>query len=343
MAPIYFLLLPSSNPHPGVSVRSRIRQLDFVGSILIIGAFTSLVMAIAFGGAIYDWNSGQIIGLFVTAAVTWIGFGIQQAFCLFTNEKNRLFPVEFIRSWELDILFAQSAASMTCAFIPIYFIPLFFQFVHNDSALEAGVRLLPYIFLMVGATVANGIIMSKTGVYMPWYLFGGVVIVIGGALMYTATPATSASNIYGYSILIAIGSGGYSQASFSVMQAKVDPKLISQATAFIGCGQLGGITVALAVANTLFINYAQNGISAVLPNAPRATILGAISGAGGPFFGSLNDLQRTQVLQTLVSAIDRTYIMVIVGGAVTILLALVMKREKLDLETIPEDTSLPTN
>lgn len=329
---MYFLLLPSSNPHPGKSVRSRIEKLDFVGSALIAGAFTSLIMAVAFGGALYRWSSGQIIGLFVCAGILWATFIVQQAYCVFTTQEDRLFPAQFIRSWELDILFAQSAASMTCAFIPIYFIPLYFQFVRNDSALEAGVRLLPYIFLMVSATVLNGIVMGKTGVYMPWYLIGGVLIVIGAALMYTVDTTTTASRIYGYSILIAIGSGGYSQASFSVAQAKVDPKLVAPATAFVGCGQMGGITLALAIANTIFINAAQNSISNILPGAPHAEILSAISGAGGSFFQSLTEGQRGKVLEAIVSAIDRTYIMVIVGGAVSLLLAIVMKREKLDLE-----------
>ncbi|MCJ1386660.1 hypothetical protein MMC17_009786 [Xylographa soralifera] len=185
---------------------------------------------------------------------------------------------------------------------------------------------------MVTATVANGIILGKTGIYMPWYAGGGILIVVRGALMYTVGIATSASSIYGYSVLIAMGAGGYSQASFSVAQAKVDPKLVSSATAFVGCGQMGGITLALAVANTIFINEAKESIQNVLPTVPASEILTTISGAGGSFFETLSSADKLAVLEGIVAAVDKTYIMVIVAGGVSVLLSIFMKREKLTME-----------
>jgi hypothetical protein len=46
-------------------------------------------------------------------------------------------------------------------------IPIFFQFTYNDTALEAGVRLLPFIMLMIFAVIGNGAILSAYGYYMP--------------------------------------------------------------------------------------------------------------------------------------------------------------------------------
>ena len=290
------------------------------------------IMAIAFGGALYAWNSGQIIGLFCCSGVLWILFGIQQVYCFTTNEENRIFPVQFIKSYELDILFAQTASSISCAFIPIYFIPLYFQFVRNDEALEAGVRLLPFVCLMVSATIFNGVLMPRTGLYMPWYAVGSVLVIIGGALMYTIDINSSTSRIYGYSIFVAIGAGSFSQASFSVAQAKVDKKLIPEAVAFIGCAQIGGITLALSIANSIFINRAISGISKALPGVPLTTVQSAISGAGGGFLSSLSEADRTNTLEAIVTATSDTYAMVIAGGALSLVLAAFMKREKLFLE-----------
>lgn len=313
-------------------LRQRLSEIDYAGIILIIGAFVSGIMAIAFGGLVYSWGSGQIIGLFVCSAVLWVLFGVQQTLCFFTTENNRIFPIQFLKSYEMCILFAQTAASISCAFIPIYFIPLFFQFVRNDSALDAGVRLLPFVLIMVSSTILNGVVLGKTGIYMPWYTGGGILVVIGGALFYTVDINTSASRIYGYSVLSAIGAGVYSQASFSVAQAKVDPSLIPLAVAFIGCAQIGGITLALAIANTIFLNQSTNKIAAILPNVPIATVQGAISGAGGSFFQTLSEVDRTKVLEAIVASIDNTYIMVIAGGALSVILSLFMKRERLVLE-----------
>ena len=100
------------------------------------------------------------------------------------------------------VLFGETSAANTACFIPIYFIPLLFQFVRRDSALEAGVRLMPYVAFLVFMCVANGVIMSSTGYYFPWYVGSGILTVIGAALMYTVDENSSTARIYGYSILV---------------------------------------------------------------------------------------------------------------------------------------------
>ncbi|KAH6656000.1 major facilitator superfamily-domain-containing protein [Truncatella angustata] len=331
-APAYFFLLPSHDPMPGVSVSKRASNIDYAGTILIIGAQVSGVMAISFGGSVYAWNSGQIIGCFVCAIVLWILFSLQQGYSIFTTPERRLFPGDLVRNWELDILFAQTAAAISCAFIPIYFIPLFFQFVRGDSALQAGVRLLPFVFLMVFATIMNGAIMSKFGYYMPWFLGGGILVVIGSALMYTITIDSSASQIYGYGILIGIGAGSYSQATFSVAQAKVPASRVAEATAFIGFAQMTGITLALSIATSVFLNKAVQGIQEVAPDTPLDVIHGAVQGAGSSFFESLSSADRIAVLQAIVHSLNDAYVLVMAGGALTVVLAICMKRERLFLE-----------
>jgi len=67
------------------------------------------------------------------------------------------------------ILFAQTSTLIAAIFTTIYFIPLFFQLVYADSALQAGVRLLPLIFIGVFFFVLSSAVMSKLGYYMPWY------------------------------------------------------------------------------------------------------------------------------------------------------------------------------
>ncbi len=80
-----------------------------------------------------------------------------------------------------------------------YYIPLYFQFTkvlsfvsgasrcsntfQGDSALGAAVRLLPFIVMIVFFALVNGGLMPKLGYYMPWYLFGSALVLIGSALM----------------------------------------------------------------------------------------------------------------------------------------------------------------
>ncbi|KAL8652916.1 MAG: hypothetical protein Q9210_002408 [Variospora velana] len=324
-APVYFFYLPRFDPRPGVPLKQRLWQLDYLGTILIIGAYVSGVMAINFGGSVYEWNSGRIIGLFVTSGVLFILFGVQQGLTILTTIEQRIFPVEFLKRKIMLVLFAETACGSTATFLPIYFIPLFFQFVRNDSALDAGVRLLPFVVFLVVVCVANGAIMSITGYYFPWYIAGGVFTLIGGALMYTVDNESSTARVYGYSILLAVGAGAFVQASFSVAQAKVKPDMIPLAIGFITAAQIGGVTISLAVSNSVFLNKSASGIQAVLPDIPEEQVQAAISGAGSAFLNALDDLTRIRVLEAIVDAMKNVYILQIVAGALGLLLAFLMK------------------
>lgn len=331
-APVYIFLLPSVDPRPNVPNKKRFLELDFVGTILVAGAFCAGVMALSFGGTTYAWNSGRIIGLFVTSGVLFVLFGVQQVYTIFTTEERRIFPIHFLRRRSLLILFAMTSAAGTCIFIPIFFIPIYFQFVRSDTALEAGVRLLPFVCLLVFFCMVNGAVMSKTGYYMPWYLGGGLLAVIGSALMFTVTESSSTSRIYGYSVVLAIGTGSFVQASFSVAQAKVKPHEIPLAVGFITCAQIGGVTIAIAIANSIFLNQSTHQISQILPDVPLDTVRNAIAGSGSSFFQNLTPETKGLVLHAIVKSISHVYILAMTAGTLAVILSLLMKREKLFLE-----------
>ncbi|KAK7754993.1 hypothetical protein SLS62_003077 [Diatrype stigma] len=328
-APVYIFLLPAAGPQRGLSFAARVRNLDLVGAVLSAGAITSFVMAVAFGGSVYAWNSGQTIGLFVATGVLWIAFILQQRFSFLTTPEHRLFPTSLVKSWEMDILFAQMASAQVVVTVPIYFIPLYFQFAKDVSAMRSGVQLLPFVLPLVFAVMLNGGAMAVFGYYMPWYLVGSALALAGSALLYTIDIDTSEARIYGYSILTAFGVGLFSQAGFAVAQMKAAPQQLSQAVAFIGIGQVGGITFALVMSNSIFLNKSTNQISDILPGMSRSAVQEAISGFGADFFHSLTSEERRRVLVAIVEAIDKTFIMVITACVLSLVLSIFMKREKL--------------
>ncbi|KAI9752221.1 MAG: hypothetical protein M4579_005724 [Chaenotheca gracillima] len=329
-APAYIFLIPSKDPRPGATFRQRAAEMDYPGIVLQAGVLTAFILAINWGGITYPWNSGRIIALFVVSGVLLIALGFQQVFNIFTRESRRIIPVQFFKSRHVLILFSATAAGGACSFVPIYMVPVFFQFTRNDGPLDAGVRLLPFIIVMVVFVFANGGLMSKLGYYMPWYLVGGVLTVIGSALMYTVGQATSTGRVYGYTALLGAGVGMFLQASFSVAQAVVDAENIASAIGFITLAQFVGITFALAIAtNAVLLNASQDKIQQILPDVASADIQAAILGARSGLVQSLSPELKVQVLDAIVSAIAKTYILVIAGGALVTVISLAMRREKL--------------
>jgi MFS family permease len=330
-APVYLLLLPSIDPRPGMHFFKRLNEMDILGGILLIGAFISGIMAISFGGTLYLWKSAQIIGCFLLSGTLFILCGFQQAYAFLTTNERRIFPVEFLKSRTMVLLFFLMSCASTGLVIPLYMVPLFFQITRSDTALDAALHLLPFVFVSVFACLLNGAIMSKYGYYMPWYLAAGIFTAIGATLMYIVSENTSTSQIYGSTTLLGFGIGLVLQASFSVAQASVPAGKISDAVGFITCAQVSSLAISLAIANSVFLNEAQNSIGAFLPDVPLSTIQGAIAGVGSKFVVTLPSETKYLVLKAIVQSMGKVYILGISAGVFLILLSLGLKRERLFL------------
>ena len=334
-APAYLLYLPSRDPRPGATLRQRVIEIDMVGTLLQVGAFVAGIMAVSFGGVLYEWNSGRIIGLAVTSGVLFIALGVQQEYTIFTTKARRVFPVQYVRNKEMVILFSQIAAASTNSFIAIYFIPIYFQFVHQDKALQAGVRLLPYIIPLVFASLVNGATMEKLKYYMPWFLVGGLLIIVSNAMLYNITLTINTGFIYGALALGGLGTGFFVNAPFAIAQWLVPPRDIALAVGFITCAQVAGVTISLAIANAVFLNLAQNSIRKILPGAAKGDVQAAITGVGGPFLKTLDKQTQKMVLEAIIGAIQKVYILGIVAGVLAVVLSAFMNRGAIDLTQPP--------
>jgi Fungal trichothecene efflux pump (TRI12) len=343
MAPVLIFLLPSKNPNPGVSIVSRFRRYDWIGVFLVTSGLSLFIIAIGFGGNQYAWDSGLIIGFFVASGILLILFGLSQTIMPGQTKEKRLFPIQyFLRKDMLLLAIATGAGTCgMCTFpccheliivVAIYYIPLFFQFTRGDTAIKAAVRLLPLIILAVFFTVAGGAALSMTGYYTPWYIFGGIMVIIGYSLMHTITPETSDSKIYGYLVIVGTGVGCYVNFGFSVAQAITPKDEAEGAISFIMQGQLLGIVVGFAIAGSVFITHATEELTALLPNVPAQAVKDAIAGTDGGLLASLPPTLQSEALAIIVSCIDRVYILGITAGAVTFLCGIFLTHKKLDMK-----------
>ncbi|KAK2772864.1 MFS drug efflux [Colletotrichum kahawae] len=335
-APVYLWMLPSPDPQPGATLWQRLREIDWVGAPLMLGAIICFTMGISFGGVMYDWDSGQEIALFVVAGVLFIVFGLQQAYCIGITKERRLFPVELIVSRKyyrtIILMFCITASGGCAIFVPVYFIPVFFQFTRGDSAIDAAVRLLPFIILAVFVTLLQGGVLSHPsgGLYFPWFTVGGAIVVAASALMYIVEPSTSTAWVYGASAMLGAGVGTFTQAGFSIAQASVPEDKAAVASSMMALAQTSGINIALAVGNAVFLNRAEKRLTEILPDTvPEEQIQLAIAGVGGDFVQTLPPDMQAEILDAIVEALNLPYILVIVAGAVVLVSSLLCKRERL--------------
>lgn len=165
-APVYFFFLPSVAP-PGSkdgSLIKRLVKMDWAGFTLSAGFLVCLVMGLTFGGDSWDWGDGRTIATFVMSG-TLLGLTfIQQWFAILTTPEARMSPPNYLLKNRSQILLnIQTAATVTNIFVPLYYIPLYFQFVHGDTAIKAAVRLLPFILVLVATNMASGYLLPTIG------------------------------------------------------------------------------------------------------------------------------------------------------------------------------------
>ncbi|KAF2477217.1 MFS drug efflux transporter [Lindgomyces ingoldianus] len=319
LSPVYFFMIPSFQPQKDRSVASRLADIDLLGSVLSIGALVCLIMGINFGGTLYGWGSGQIISLFILSGVLFLAFAIQQYFAFLTTESDRLFPVAFLGDKEALLLFFLTATFNASGFIPIYWIPSYFQFTRGDGPLDSAIRLLPLIVFITFLVIVNGGALSKGGYYMPWFLAGSIIILPAGVLFSRVDSKTSTAEIYGYEVLLGFGAGMGMQAGFAVIQSITKPEVMAHGVAFIMIAQLLGVSLALSISGAVFVNKALSGLQKLLAGHSREQILRALQGLSGNFLTTLTDQQRHDTLAIIVKCLSKVYILVYTAAHTLIL------------------------
>lgn len=335
-APVYLFLIPRIDPRPDTAIHTRLRAIDWAGAILLFGMIAALLMGIAFGGLIYPWSSDATIALFTVGGITFSALAVQQAFALLTTPTNRLFPLQFLRRPQLAVLFPTIAAAGTITFVPIFFIPLYYQLARGDSPLTAGLRLLPFILLLVTMNMVSGVMMGKLRYYSPWFAAGSALAIVASALLYALLPDInlSSSAIYGFTALLGFGTGSFSQAPFSIAQALVLPQESALATSFISCAQVSGAAIGVAIANAVFLNSAAAGIAKALPALDDDAIQGLLLGTESAVFGALDEDARIGVAATIARTLARVFIITVSGGLLVLVLSAFMWKGKLNLSGI---------
>ncbi|KAI4159932.1 MAG: hypothetical protein LQ342_006148 [Letrouitia transgressa] len=278
-------------------------------------------MGLVFGGIVYAWNSYSEIILWVFVGVLTIGFVLAYKFHPFVSVEDRLHPGHTLRNWKLGILQVAIFSAPAAVFIPIYYIPLFFQFARGETPVMAAVRLLPFILIIAVVSILNGFFMSKLGYYMPWFLGGSVLAVIGGALMYTVDIDTSTTAIYGYTVLLGIGGGCFLMSAFGCVSAVVDASDVFNAIGVLSLVQCMGITFFPAISGCIFQNLGANYIRPYLPPEFTGSPSAILAGASSPEFQSFSKGLQAQVAQAIVSAMSSLYTMTIAASGLTSILS----------------------
>ncbi|KAH9209061.1 major facilitator superfamily domain-containing protein [Leptodontidium sp. 2 PMI_412] len=318
--PIYVFILPSMSFSPNLSMGKKLAKFDWLGLVVFTGFCVSFIMALQFGGTTYGWKSGSEIALWSVAGATAIGFVLTQIFHPFVESSNKFYPAHMLKNWRLAILQWATASGSAAVYIPIYYIPLFFQFAKGDAPLISAVRLLPFVFAIVILSLLNGFYMQKLGYYAPWFFVGGIFGLIGGVLMFTVTSATSNAAVYGYSVILGIGGGCLLMSAFGCVSDVVKLEDVFDAIGVLSICQGFGIVFFVSGASIIFQNLGVKYIKPFLPADYSGDPHSILGGTSNAVFQSLPAETRGLISEGIVKALSMTYALTIAATALTVLI-----------------------
>ncbi|KAF1978494.1 MFS general substrate transporter [Bimuria novae-zelandiae CBS 107.79] len=224
-----------------------IRSLDPIGLLLFFPAVICILLALQWGGTKYPWSSGRIIALLVVFSITLIAFVIVQAYM---GDDATVPPcVALQRTMYSVSIFAFFLFSGF--YLLIYFLPIYFQAIHAQSPSRSGVSSIPLILSNVVAIMISGIIITKTGIYVPLLYICVVLVSIACALMTLLETDTGTAKWVGYQILHGFGAGCALQIPQIAAQNVNSLQDVPTAVAITMFAQNFGPTIMLSAGNNI--------------------------------------------------------------------------------------------
>lgn len=137
-----------------------------LGTFIVFAFAVLFLLALNFGGQLFPWKSAAVIVPFILAGLLLVLLVVVEN--KFAKEpimpprlfKNRSVVGILLTNWFMGMTF----------FSAIYYLPIYFQVVRNDSAMWSGIRLIPMQMVLAVLSTFVGFTISKTGKYSQLYV-----------------------------------------------------------------------------------------------------------------------------------------------------------------------------
>lgn len=232
-AVIIFLLFrtPAHAVPAKAPLLEKILQMDIPGTMIIMGAVISFILAFQYGGQEKAWSSSEVIGLLVGFGIITIAFVILE---WYQGERAMINP-RILRQRTVWVSGTYAFFYAGAYFTLVYYLPIYFQSIDGTTPTMSGVRNLPLIIAVTIATIVSGGFITATGIYAPVLVGGATIATIASGLLYTLDIGTSTGKWIGYQILGGVGYGVSFQIPMIATQGTIAPSDLAPATAIVLC------------------------------------------------------------------------------------------------------------
>ncbi|KAI8953171.1 major facilitator superfamily domain-containing protein [Xylaria longipes] len=327
--------LPSYSASTEKSVSTHFKEIDWIGHILHSGTFISFGLATVFSGNAWPWGSVPQLAIWVIFVTVGVAYIVQQTFSLGTKPEHRILPVHLLRKRIVFLTFLCTLAAAIAYGTALYYEPLFYVFTREIGPLEAGLRLLCLTALFIVAIFLTHALLPLVKYYMPFFLFGGVLLLAAGIALHSVTSHTPLAAVMAFSAIIGAGVGVSWNLAIPVCSAVLETQeeRLDQTTLH-SIAQLGGSAFSLSVSAAVYRNVGLKLVkdAAGFTGFDDTEILALLAGAKSTLLESFSPEVKKLVIDAIAGTISRLYFTVIGGAVLGVIAALFLKFEPLQIK-----------
>jgi MFS family permease len=226
---------------PDIEARGR-PIIDYLGTGLLAGGLSAIVLVTSLGGSTWAWDSPQVILVGALGVLLLVVFLAAER-----RAREPVLPLELLRDRVFAVAAPLSLVVGFAMFGSITFLPLYFQTVDAATPSQAGLRLIPMMVGLLTMSIVSGQLISRRGRYRAFPIGGTLVMAIGLFLLSRLDVGTDAKLSALYLLVLGLGLGSVMQVLVLAVQNAVDYRVLGAATSgvtlFRGIGgSLGAAT-----------------------------------------------------------------------------------------------------
>jgi EmrB/QacA subfamily drug resistance transporter len=269
------------------------RRMDLPGNVLVVVSLCALLIGLSEATEL-GWANPVVIGgvaafVVLTPVLVWV-------------ERRAAVPVLDFRLFaERALAFGVGAALLNslARFAVVLIVPLFFQAVDGESAIEAGLRVLPLSVVSMLASMAGGLWLRRVGARTVATLGCAVTTAGIAVLLVTLNAPTRYVPVAVGLVLVGIGSGAFNPSNTTALLHDVPDARIGIVNAVRLMMQNIGIVVGTALTLTI--------VASPLPVHLRAFV----------FAGTVHDVSA-DAISSLVTGYRWALVFLLVMSALTV-------------------------
>lgn len=159
----------------GMTLLQLIKNIDLVGSVILVVCLTSFIMGINLGGNVFSWAHPLVISSFVLSLILTVIFVRYER-----TVERAVMPIELLSSQpRASLIFGNFFGSISTNTV-MFNVPLYFQAVKLVSPSESGFKMVACTLAITISSVSTGFLITWTKHLKPFVIIGEVVFILGG-------------------------------------------------------------------------------------------------------------------------------------------------------------------